>query len=157
MGMKNDPEQIETERRVLELRLAGLTFDRIAKELGYASPSGAWYAMKRALTRTLQEPADELRRQEAERLDRMLSGLWAEATRGNTAAIQTALKVMERRARLLGLDAPAKTEQTVTVYDGGGEVERAIRELALELDAQAAKRGIAGDGEPHLVGEAGQA
>ena len=57
----NDPEVVEKERKVLELRRAGYTFDDIARSVGYASPSGAFYALERALTRTLQQPADELR------------------------------------------------------------------------------------------------
>jgi hypothetical protein len=38
MGVKNNPEVIDKERRVLEMRLAGITFDAIAKNVGYAVP-----------------------------------------------------------------------------------------------------------------------
>ena len=64
-----------------------------------------------ALKATLQEPADELRTLELERLDRLLLGVWGQAAKGNQGAVDRALKIMERRARLLGLDAPTKVQQ----------------------------------------------
>jgi len=46
-------------------------------------------------------------------------------------AIGAALKVIDKRAKLLGLDAPTKVETEITVYDGTGEVERELYERAL--------------------------
>ena len=37
MPIKNDPEVFAKERKVLELRQMGITFDVIAKDIGYAS------------------------------------------------------------------------------------------------------------------------
>jgi hypothetical protein len=54
----------------------------------------------------LQEPADELRGLELERLDRMQEGLWDKAIRGNLRAVDRVLKIMKRQSQLLGLDAP---------------------------------------------------
>jgi hypothetical protein len=64
-----------------------------------------------ALKATLQEPADELRKMELERLDRLLLAVWGQAAKGNQGGIDRALKIMERRAKLLGLDAPTKVQQ----------------------------------------------
>jgi hypothetical protein len=52
--------------------------------------------------------ADELREIEANRLDRLFVVAWrrAMAKDGDLAAIDRALRIMERRARLLGLDQP---------------------------------------------------
>ena len=47
---------------------------------------------------------------ESERLDRLLDGVWAKATKGQTPAIRAAIALMERRARLWGLDQPTKLE-----------------------------------------------
>lgn len=69
----------------------------------------------RALKKTLQEPADEVRMLEVERLDALLSGLWA---RKNTPEVtDRILRIMERRAKLLGLDSPVRSDVT-----SGGEV-----------------------------------
>jgi hypothetical protein len=40
----------------------------------------------------------------------MLIGIWAEVMKGDYQAITTALKIMERRSRYMGLDEPIKTE-----------------------------------------------
>lgn len=52
--------------------------------------------------------AAELRAEEVSRLDAMLAGLWPDARRGHLGAVDRVLRLMERRARLLGLDAPEK-------------------------------------------------
>jgi hypothetical protein len=44
------------------------------------------------------------------RLDQLLQGVWLGAVDGNPAAVGLALRIMERRAKLLGLDAPAKID-----------------------------------------------
>ena len=41
------------EAKVLELRRAGFTFQRIAEEVGYATPSGAQRALERIMTRNV--------------------------------------------------------------------------------------------------------
>ena len=45
------PETLEKERKVLEYRRGGLTFDLIAERLGYASASGAHKAYLSACNR----------------------------------------------------------------------------------------------------------
>lgn len=103
---------VDKQVRALELRKAGLTLEQIANELGYASKSGAAKALSAALQKTIQEPADELRTLESQRLDALLHSLWNNALSGDTRAIDTCLRVMDRRAKLLGLDAPSKLEHT---------------------------------------------
>lgn len=111
---------MERQRRALELRKAGHTFQEIADQLGWKGPQGAHNAVMSALKKTLQEPADELRTLELERLDTMLNALWPailRGDRGSPRAAEVALKIMDRRAALLGLDAPKQVEdhRTVTV------------------------------------------
>lgn len=60
--------------------------------------------MPSALTRTLQQPAAELRELELDRLDRLQVRVWGKAIEGNVGAIDRVPRIMERRARLLGLD-----------------------------------------------------
>lgn len=99
---------VERQRAALELRKAGKSYEAIARELGYGGPSSAHNAVKAALRKTLQEPADDLRALEVARMDAMLDGLWPKVLAGNPRAVEVAIKVLERRARLLGLDAPQK-------------------------------------------------
>lgn len=118
----------EREARVLELRKAGLTFKLIAERVGYKTESAAYRAFQRGMQATIQQPADELRALELERLDAMLAALWPFVLKGRGYAVEKALMIQDRRARYLGLDAPRRTESTVSV-----ELVAQIEQLAAEL------------------------
>ena len=127
------PERVamtEKERDALELRKSGLTFEQIARELSYSNGGGAYKAVTRALAATLQEPAAELRRLEVERLDSLLQGLWEKATAGDVQAVDRCLSIMERRSRLLGLDAPTRRVVDFITHDA---FARAVQELEAEI------------------------
>jgi hypothetical protein len=138
---KLQPEVIAKERQSLLLRQQGYTFDEIASRLGYKGESGAREAFRRALLRTLQEPAREVRELEINRLDIAQVAIWDRVQNGDLPAIVVLLKIMERRAKYLGLDAPVKAQIEATYYDTeiiDAEVLRLIRILdsqpAPELD-----------------------
>jgi hypothetical protein len=90
----------------LSLRQAGKTFAEIAAKLGYSDHSGARNAVLAALRENAAEPNAEMRALELARLDALQAALWLNATAGHLGAVDRVLKVMERRARILGLDAP---------------------------------------------------
>lgn len=129
----------EKQLNALELRKAGASFQLIADKLGYGGPSGAYKAVESALLKTLQEPANEVRKLEVERLDGMWLALYPAMRSGDPSAIAQGLKIMERRAKLLGLDAPTKLAPT----DPTGELPYAmtadeyalIRDEALRVEA----------------------
>jgi hypothetical protein len=100
----------ERQLEALELRRRGRGFQQIADELGYRGASGAYQAVMAGLKLTLQEPSDEVRSLEVERLDRLIEGIWDKAVGGDEKAIDRVLGIMERRAKYLGLDAPTKTQ-----------------------------------------------
>ena len=130
-----DPELVDKETKVLELRRAGLTWQRISEETGYADATGAYAAYKRAIRRTQQQPADELREQELDRIDRLQLAAWPNAMKGSERAILAIVRLMERRAKLLGLDAPTRIQQDVTTWTGDESIDRAVRDLAALLTA----------------------
>jgi len=106
-----DADRIETaerERKALELRKAGATFDQIAEQCGYADKSGAFYAIKRALSDIVPPAVEELRTLDSERLDRLLLSVWKQALDGDLKAVDRALRILDQRARLLGLNAPVQ-------------------------------------------------
>lgn len=102
----------ERQRQALELRLAGETFQSIAGKLDYKSKHGAYKAVETALREITREPAEAVRQLELQRLDAMLVTLWPQMQRGDLQALAGCLKIGERRAKLLGLDAaePAKAD-----------------------------------------------
>ena len=118
------------EAKVLELRRAGFTFQRIAEEVGYATPSGAQRALERIMTRNIPQAPEEFRWQELDHLDRMQVALWPRAMKGDDRAIGTIIRLMERRARLVGIDAPQRIQAEVVNYDGtrdiDGDIERIV-------------------------------
>ncbi|QKW31511.1 hypothetical protein HUT11_35710 (plasmid) [Streptomyces seoulensis] len=121
---------------LLKLRRQGVRFDDPRVEaLGYSSPNAARKDLTRALEAHRKEEKAEIgvyRQQENERLDTLLEAAWPQATQptpirdkeGNVVgeeldmrAVDTVLRLMDRRAKLNGLDMPAKAE--VTGADGG--------------------------------------
>jgi len=114
-------EEAQRRRRALELRVAGATYEEIAEALGYSSRSAAWKAVWRAYRQGLRDPAEHLRELESERLDRLQKAWWGKALSGDVGAFRYLLRLMERRAKLLGLDAPTKIAPT----DPSGEQEYA--------------------------------
>ena len=106
----NAQQRADRDRQALELRIAGADYDSIAQKLGYSSRGHAYDAVNALLLARAAEPREELRALELDRLDKLLLGIWQQAKGGNLGALDRAVKLMERRARLLGLDAPARTE-----------------------------------------------
>jgi hypothetical protein len=127
------PQQIDKERKAIELRRAGATYDDIARAVGYKDPSGARAAYQRALKRTLQDAgSEEVREIELDRLDRLQRAAWTNALAGDVNAINTVLRIMHRRAAYLGLDAPVKQEIKVETVDAASidaEVARLVEML----------------------------
>lgn len=124
-------EAVDRQRQALELKKAGVDYRTIASRLGYGGPSGAHKAVMTALKALVQEPAEALRTLELSRIDTMLLGVWPRARSGDDAAIATVLRLMERRARLLGLDAPQKRELTGSI-ELRTYAERVAADLGLE-------------------------
>jgi len=117
MTQQHSVDAVERDLKALELRKAGVSYEEIAKALGWKGKQGAWFAVKRCLKKVRQESATELVVLEVERLDKMQTALWAKAQHGDYGAVDRILSIMTRRAKLLGLDAPEKRE--ITGSDGG--------------------------------------
>ena len=116
------PATAEKYRQVIELRIAGITFEEIAKRVGYAGRTGAWHAYNAAMERYVMEPVESQRAVQAERLDRLFYQAYVQARQGDLNAIDRCLKIEKRRAELWGLDAPRQHE-----VSGPGGTALAIR------------------------------
>ncbi|MFJ2518664.1 hypothetical protein ACIOWF_06800 [Cellulosimicrobium cellulans] len=99
--MSRNDKTYEKRQKVLELRRAGMTFDEIARRVGYANRGGARKAYEAALADAGVSPTTEQTRAlELDRLDRLQTALWARAVRGDLAVIDRVLKISEHRMRL---------------------------------------------------------
>lgn len=120
---------MEKQRQALELRKLGVDFQTIADKVGWAAPSGAYKAVTQALKKILREPGDIVRKLELERLDQLYLLAISKARRENdVGAIGVAIRIMERRARLLGLDAPMKV-----AFSFQEECEKVAKEQGLDV------------------------
>lgn len=120
--------------RVLELRRAGLTYEQIATEVGYAGRQGAKEAYDAAIRRMGREPAADMQVLENERLDdlwrRAYSRLRTADTIDEFVKVQTLmLRISTRRAGLMGLDAPRQVE---VAGPGGGALRTDVGEILRE-------------------------
>lgn len=105
---------MDTARKALELRRSGVTYRQIASALNL-SLSGAEKAVKRGLKMIVAEPAEDVLQLELDRLDGAWMGLWPRIQKGEPAAVTAGIRVIERRARLLGLDAPTHLKVDATL------------------------------------------
>jgi hypothetical protein len=99
-------------QKSLDLRIAGVRYRQIGAQLD-VSHQTAYRDVQTALGElaTLQAgKAEKLRELEVERCDRLTLALWPKARTGDEKAVRAVIAVMDRRARLLGLDAPTKLE-----------------------------------------------
>ncbi|MDX1884716.1 hypothetical protein [Mycolicibacterium sp. 120270] len=94
----------------MALRREGLPYREIAERLDWKNEASARSAVTRLLTRIEYDEVAEMRAVEGERLDALQRAVWAAATSGDTDAIKSVLAIMARRARLFGLDMPAKVD-----------------------------------------------
>ena len=97
--------------KALDLRLAGASYRQIGAQLG-VSHTQASKDVKAMLREMATEPAAEVRQQELTRLDKLMLAHWPTAIRGDIRATTMVLQIMDRRARLLGLDAPQRIDIT---------------------------------------------
>ena len=103
-------EQALIDTEALKYRSRGYTYQQIADTMGCSKPT-AFARVKRALAAIPAEAVDEYRRLEGERLDNLLAIATHQAmTKKSLFAIDRCLAIMDRRAKLLGLDAPVRTE-----------------------------------------------
>jgi hypothetical protein len=164
--MKRHPANIEaaTRRRlVVDLRRAGATYGQIADEVrriyeaeGKADilprSYNALYAHRdftmafQQATAQLRESVEQMRELEYARLDEMFNRIYprvlgTEETPPDLSALDRALKIMERRARLAGLDSPFPvdlrqlTDAQLVALAAGRDPRRVIEDAPTD-DAQ---------------------
>ena len=143
--------QAERDRNAVQLRSRGQTYQQISDELGYGNLSNARRAVKKALEGIIVDAREDFIKLQLDELDMMTRSVIEVLEtkhyvvsegrivyRGDKEllddspvlqAVDRLLKISDRRAKLLGLDAPKRVE----VSDGTGDLDAAVRDLAAEL------------------------
>jgi hypothetical protein len=158
----------ENDTRALEYRRRGLDYRQIAAQMGWRAASSAYAAVQRALADTAYEVSDEVRAIETARLDdltrvlhRVLVSRHYVVSVGSGRivrhpdsgeplvddgptlhAVAGLLRIAERRAKLLGLDAPTRHEVITT-----DALDAEIRRLEAEMGERGGHPGGSASGE----------
>lgn len=127
-------ERAMQNKKILELKLAGWRQSDIATELGL-SPVVVSLRLRKSIEQVIVPAAEDLRKEEIARLDKYLKALEADIEemrlpKDRAAAVNTAVRVAERRAKLLGLDMPTQIE---VKHEMQGSIEAEIERLSAEL------------------------
>jgi DNA-binding NarL/FixJ family response regulator len=108
------PKAQRTERiaSAFELRKTGMSLREIAQRLSVSHET-----IRKDINEIAKQYFEEARESHREivamdllRLDEMTFGVWDKARSGDTKAIEAVLKIMERRAKMLGMDAQQTTK-----------------------------------------------
>jgi hypothetical protein len=108
--MADQQRKLEISKRrhqALQMRIAGVSPTLIAERLGYSSPQAASTDVTRALQKAAKQEqmaAEHLLHLELDRLDRMMAAVWPKVLKGEVNAVETCLKIINKRSSLLGLD-----------------------------------------------------
>lgn len=138
-NLNTDLEKIEDQAQRAEsavgLRIAGASYTNIARTLGYSSAYHARQAVERALAQTAESPEerDQQRVLTSRRLNRLMQSVMGKATNprdpDHLAYNQQALRLIDREAKLWGVDAPTQ----VSVHSASDEQIAAFVQKALAL------------------------
>ena len=131
--VENTRNLVEKETTIIELRHEGYVWREIATMVDM-SIAGVVKAYKRALTRHPIAAIEEHRELELDRLDNLQRTYWQPAVAGNLRAADFVLRVIDKRAKLLGLDAPLKVQAEVVTYDGS-DLDREVERVARLIEA----------------------
>lgn len=134
----NREQDANRKNEAWELRIKGRTFRQIGSELGIGHATAERWVKEVMNTKSLPL-AEEVRKQELDRMTRYLNVLDTRIDEGDERAVALAIKVSERLCRMLGADMP-----TVSVVENveTTQVDLAIQEL---ITAQRAMNQLAKD------------
>ncbi len=108
-------EAKERALKALELRKRGMNYTQIGEKLGCARSTACRYVLSELenLADKSREEAEHVRALELQRLDDLYTKAWDLVDAGGSeTAIDRCLRIMERRSKLLGLDAAEKVEHS---------------------------------------------
>jgi len=115
------PERMGREERVkiyIDLVKAGYTYQQIADHINKINGTNITrQAVHKSVKREIDKSREKLYEEvkdlvfiEVERLNELFKSAYSKAKKGDEKSINSCLKIMERKAKLLGLDAPEKQE-----------------------------------------------
>jgi hypothetical protein len=128
-------DQADVDAEILRQRLSGLSIKRLSRAFGI-SEGRVLKSLDRSLPKLSPELKVRLYKEDLARLDELLHAFYPLAKTGSSSAAQTCIKLIERRACMVGSDAPTKVDILVEKR----QVTNSTEDLLRELDRIAAER-----------------
>lgn len=129
--INRDVNAAQRAAQAVQLRASKITYEKIAVQCGYANAGACRKAIMRELDRTVVKNVDTLRSEELKTLDVLQEGCMKlflnEKNKGRLFAADRVLAIMERRAKLMGLDVVASNNiaaAQVIIREYGVEVDK---------------------------------
>lgn len=123
----------ERAEKAVIARMEGYNYREIGEQLGLSRQAAHKMVRKEMLMRRIElnETIDEFIFLENERLDMLSRPLWEKIEQGDITSINTMLKIMTRRSKLLGLDYSSRTaNKTYSAWSHDDYVDK----LRIELE-----------------------
>jgi hypothetical protein len=136
VAIPSEPTQDERAYAAHQLRLGGFTWTEVAARAGYANAASANVEVKAFLQRAALMRDHSLRQEaldmEMDRLDALQSSAWGAAMTGDLKAIDTCLRVMGHRAKLLGLEyrEEVSVQRTIVVTGTTDQYVQTLKAIA---------------------------
>lgn len=128
----------EADAEALRLRIAGFSYDDIAKRSGYRNRSGAFKAVERALAAGAETDGVAL---EISRLDVLQRGVFQRAMQGDVQAALAVVKIIDQRSKLAGLYKPAAVEDVPGTPAAPAVVKDPVDDITARIAARRASAG----------------
>lgn len=128
-------KRVNQRAEAVTMRIAGYSPEEIATELGYTTTRAVSDDIYGAMSASLTLPdrqIDILREIEIRRMDMMLKALMPGIERGNTRSVEVGIRLLERRAKMLGLDSATKVE-VFTIDTIDAQIAKLTEELAARM------------------------
>lgn len=112
VNFADNAERYERDRQAFRLRLAGVSERQIAEQLKCSRDDvrGSLMRMAGGVTPELRARTIEM---EMERLDDMQKAFYLKVTAGDETACAIVLRIMDHRAKMLGLYAPPRSDSAL--------------------------------------------
>lgn len=129
-------KQNEMARRALSMRKMGRSWWDIAESLQISENQASQlvsHAINQAAALVDEGMKRSLLAMEVERLDDLQAAIWADALGGDLKAVETTLKIIQARAKVLGLDniqTTSVTNNTIVVAGTSEEYVAALKRVA---------------------------
>lgn len=124
----NEAQRAERQAKALQMRLKGHTLKRIAEEVG-VSVNAVWLWCKQYVDQCAEEckaDAWKIIERDWEITETLIDGLLADAADGKPDAVNSMIKLLERRSKYRGLDAATKLDVNVEAIPNRDEFDQMV-------------------------------